>query len=294
MEVLRAAPWPCALTKGQLRMTTPAQASKAPGGARVYKWPPQPPHDLEVISVTSALNALPKPFLIGWAAKKTAECAVEDHDLITAMLAKKDGERMAIDHLKGSRYRDMGAKADRGTIVHAAVEAYLGGEPMSKDELEERLTEARVPRLLWKSTAGMIAAAMEFLFEQELKVLHSEATVYSRAHGYAGTADLFVKMRVGKATRPVVVDFKTSPRIYDETGLQLCAYARAEFVGHNDGTEEKLPKGIKDGIAVCLKASGKYEAVAFALTDELYDVFLAAKTVALGQSVIAGARRPTF
>lgn len=275
-------------------MTTPAQASRAPGGSRVYKWPPQPPHEFEVISVTSALNALPKPFLIGWAAKKTAECAVDDHDLIGQMLAKKGGDRAAIDHLKGSRYRDSAQKADRGTIVHAAVESYVDGKPMSKADLEERLEEARIPRSLWKGAAGMVAAAMEFLFEQEPEVLHSEATVYSRAHGYAGTADLFVKMRVGKSIRPVVVDFKTSPRIYDETGLQLCAYARADFVGHNDGTEEKLPRGIKDGIAVCLKPSGKYEPAAFALTDELYDVFLAARAVAVGQDVIAAARRPTF
>jgi hypothetical protein len=262
---------------------------------RVYKWPPQPPHDLEVVSVTSILdNGIPKPFLIGWAAKKAAECAVDDHDLIGQMLKKSDGERMAIDHVMGSRFRDMNKKADRGTIVHAAVESYIDGKPMSKADLEERLEEERIPRSLWKGAAGMVAAAMEFLFEFEPEVIHSEATVYSREHGYAGTADLIVKMRIGKTTRPVVVDFKTSPRIYDETGLQLCAYARADFVGHNDGTEEPLPKGIKDGIAICLKPSGKYEPAAFALTDELFEVFLAAQGVALGSGAIAGARRPTF
>lgn len=262
---------------------------------RVYKWPPQPPHDLEVVSVTAALsNGLPKPFLIGWAAKKTAECAVDDHDLIGAMLAKKGGDRMALDHLKGARYRDSATKADRGTIVHAAVESYLDGKPIPKEQLEAMLEEARVPRSLWKGAAGMVAGAMEFLFDQEPEVLHSEATVYSREHGYAGTADLVVKMRVGRSKRPVVVDFKTSPRIYDETGLQLCAYARADFVGHNDGTEEALPAGIRDGIAVRLMPSGKYEPVAFALTDELFDVFLAALRIACGQETIAGARRPTL
>jgi hypothetical protein len=210
------------------------------------------------------------------------------------MLAKKDGERMAIDHIKGSRFRDMNKKADRGTIVHAAIEAYIDGKPMGKADLEERLEEARIPRSLWKGAAGMVAGAMEFLFELEPEVLHSEATVYSRKHGYAGTADLIVKMRIGKSTRHAVVDFKTSPRIYDETGLQLCAYSRADFVGHNDGTEEPLPDDIRDGIAVRPTASGKFEAVAFSLTDELYDVFLAAQGVALGSNAIAAARRPRF
>lgn len=276
-------------------MTQPAQASKAGRGMRVYRWPPQPPHELEVVSVTSITEGgIPKPFLIGWAAKKSAECAVDDHDLIGAMLAKKDGERMALDHVKGARFRDRDTKADRGTIVHAAVESYLAGKPMSKDDLEERLTDARIPRSMWKSTAGMVAGAMEFLFEHEPEILYSEATVYSREHSYAGTPDLVVRMRVGKSKRPVIVDYKTSKAIYDETSLQLCAYSRADFVGLNDGTEKPLPREIKDGIAVRPMASGRYEPVAFALTDDLFDVFLAARTVALGQNVIAGARRPTF
>lgn len=275
-------------------MTQPLQASTVGRGMRVYRWPPQPPHTLEVVGVTSIINGgVPKPFLEGWAAKMTAQAAVDDHAIVGAMLDKGD-ERAAIDHLKGARYRDKGKKADRGTIVHAAIEAYLAGKPFTKSELEELLAEARVPRALWRGAAGMVAAGMEFLFEQEPEVIYSEATVYSREHGYAGTTDLVVKMRVGRARRPVVVDFKTSPRIYDETSLQLCAYSRADFVGLNDGTEAKLPAGIRDGIAVCLKPSGKYEPVAFALTDELFEVFLGARTVALGQEVIAGARRPSF
>lgn len=276
-------------------MTKPALASTPARGMRTYKWPPQPPHELEVVGVTSCISGgIPKPFLEGWAAKMTAQRAVDDYALVGQMLASKDGEAKALKYLKGARYDAKEAKADRGTIVHAAVESYLDGKPMSKDDLTDALAEARVPRSLWKGAAGMVAAAMEFLFELEPKVLHSEATLYSREHGYAGTADLVVKMRVGKSTRHVIVDFKTSPRIYDETGLQLCAYSRADFVGHNDGTEEALPRGIRDGIAVCLKPSGKYEPVAFALTDELFEVFLAAKTVAQGKATIEGARRPTF
>jgi len=262
---------------------------------RLYRWPPQPPHDLEVPGVTSIIeNGIPKPFLIGWAAKKAAECAVDDHDLIGAMLAKKDGERMAVDHVKGARFRDSGAKADRGTIVHAAVESYLAGKPMSKGDLEERLAEARVDRSMWRAAAGMVAGAMEFLFEQEPEIVRSEATVYSRAHGYAGTADVLGRMRVGGSKRPVVIDFKTGKAIYDETALQLCAYGRADFVGLNDGAEKPMLKNIRDGVAVRLMSTGKYEPVAFALTDDLFDVFLAARTVALGKEIVAGARRPAF
>lgn len=273
-------------------MTQPAQASRGSRGMRVYRWPPQPPHTLEVNGVTSIIeHGIPKPFLVGWAAKQAAECAV-DNEKAWKAIQEADGDQAAVDYIKGARYRSTSKKAKRGTIVHAAVEAYLAGKPMSKADLEEYLAEERVPKPMWRGAAGMVAAAMEFLFDQEPEVLHSESTVYSREHGYAGTADLIVKMRVGKSRKHAIVDFKTSPRIYDETSLQLCAYSRADFVGLNDGTEIPLPDDIRDGVAVCLKASGKYEPAAFALTDDLFDVFLGARTVALGNEVVAGARRP--
>lgn len=262
---------------------------------RTYKWPPQPPYELEVVGVTSIIsNGIPKPFLEGWAAKMTAECAVDKYALLGQMI-EGDSERAAIDWLKNARYRDRDTKANRGTIVHAAIESYLNGKPMSKADLEERLAEDRIPRPRWKGAAGMVAAAMEFLFEMEPEVLHSEATVYSRHYGYAGTTDLFARMRIGRSKRPVVIDFKTSKKIYDETSLQLCAYSRADFIGLNDGTEVPMPKGdIRDGIAVRLMPSGKFEPVAFSLTDELFDVFIAARDVAHGKAVIEGARRPKF
>ena len=109
-------------------MTTPRQAKKrSSDGPRIYAWPPQPPHEFEVISVTSALKGgLPKPYLIGWAAKVAAECAWDDFEVLKLLHEKKQ-QRSFIDHVKGARNRDSGGKADRGTVVHAAVEAYIAG-----------------------------------------------------------------------------------------------------------------------------------------------------------------------
>jgi hypothetical protein len=67
-------------------MTVPKQSrQRSDDGPRTYAWPPQPPHEFEVLSVTTAMKSLAKPFLIGWAAKMSAECAVEYHDIIGAM-----------------------------------------------------------------------------------------------------------------------------------------------------------------------------------------------------------------
>lgn len=279
-------------------MTTPAQArSSKSGDIRTYAWPPQPPHEFEVVSVTTAIGkGLPKPFLIGWAAKVAAECAVDDIEIVKAMIDKGNA-RAAVDHIKGARFRDMGEKADRGTIVHAALESYLDGKALKEDEIKERLREARVPGKMWKSAIGMVNGLMEFLFDEEPEVFWSEATVYSRQHGYGGTADLIARMRVGDSLEPVVIDVKTSKRIYDETALQLCAYGRADFVGLDDGTEAKLlpakvKKPIEHGVVVRPMASGKYEKAVFTLTDEVFDLFLHCLGVATGQEVLGRVRRP--
>lgn len=281
-------------------MTQPAQAKKRGGGfnaPRTYAWPPLPPHEFEVISVTSAISAgLPKPFLIGWAAKMTAERAVDKYSYLGTVIAEA-GEREAIAWLKKARYDAASEKADRGTIVHAAIESYIAGKPFTKEELEAHLTEKRVPMELWKSTAGMVAGAMEFLFDAEPEIVWSEATVYSRTHGYAGTADLIAKVMIGDNLVPCIIDFKTSKSIYDEVALQLAAYGRAEFVGLNDGTEKPLiPKHkgpIEHGIVIRPMASGRYERANFTLTDGVFDCFLGCLATATNQHHMESARRPS-
>ena len=275
-------------------MTVPTQArQRSNDGPRTYPWPPQPPHEMELLSVTSAMKSLNKPFLVGWAAKTAAECAVEDHEIIAAMLKKKD-KRAAVDHIKQARFRDSGGKADRGTIVHAAIEAYVAGKQVDPAVVQAALEEKNVPEKLWKATFGMIDGVMEFLFDTEPEILWSEDTVYSREHGYAGTPDLIAKIKIGRSKLPAVIDIKSSKAIYNETAMQLTAYGRADFVGLDDGTEAKLLKNgqpVRHGIVVRPTASGRYERANFDLTDEVMDRFLACLTLADAERVFARARR---
>jgi hypothetical protein len=93
----------------------------------------------------------------------------------------------------------------------------------------------------------------------------------------------------------VVIDVKTSKSIYDEVGLQLAAYAMAEFVGQDDGTEALLtPDGepIRHGVVVRPKSDGTFEKGVFSLAPELLDVFLACRTLALSGDIVRSARRP--
>jgi len=278
-------------------VTVPTQSKqRSNDGPRTYAWPPQPPHEFEVLSVTSAMKSLNKPFLIGWAAKMSAECAVEDHEIIAKWLDKGD-LRSAIDHIKGARFRDASTKGDRGTIVHSAIEAYIAGQPVDEEAVKAQLKEKNVPPKMYKSTFGMINGVMEFLFDHEPEIYWSEATIYNRTHGFAGTADLLCKFPVGRSRVPTVVDVKTSKAIYNETAMQLTAYGRGEFVGLDDGTEAKLlPKGvkgpIKHGVVVRPTASGKYEKAHFDLTDDVFAKFLACLELSDADAVFRQARRP--
>jgi hypothetical protein len=210
------------------------------------------------------------------------------------MLEKKNGKKAALDYVKQARFRDMSGKGDRGTIVHGAIEAYLDGKPIDHDHIQFLLEEKQVPEGLWPATFKMVDGVLEFLYDFEPEVAWSEATVYNRTHQYAGTADIIGKVRVGKSRVPVIIDIKTSKAIYNETAMQLAAYARADFVGLDDGSEAKLlPRGaaIRHGIVVRPTASGKYEHANFDLTDEVFDKFLACLELSDAERVFARARR---
>jgi hypothetical protein len=140
----------------------------------------------------------------------------------------------------------------------------------------------------------MVDGVLEFLFDHEPEIHWSEATVHSRTHQYAGTADIIATMKVGRSKLPVVLDFKTGKRIYDEVAMQLAAYARADFVGLNDGSEVPLLKRgrkIKHGVCIRPTAKGRYDIAYFDLTDEVFDKFLACLALADVEDVLRRSRR---
>lgn len=282
-------------------MTSPALASTSRGGGRTYKWPPtgllKPGEEqMEVASVTTVIGkGLPKPALMYWAAKMVAQKAVDDYAAVGAIMASKDGESKAVNYLKGAHREFTNKKADMGTVAHMAVEAYVAGAPLTEAQLDEELKERGVPLDMWRMTKGYVKGALEFFDQLEPEVLHSEVTVFSRKWGYAGTTDIIGRMRFGGTeTYPCVIDFKTGKAVYPEMGLQLSAYARADFIGRNDGTEEPLPPDIRHGVIVRLTPTGGFEAVAFTLSDELQEVFLSVMGVAQGLEVMEQAKRPGF
>ena len=176
-------------------MTTPALAENVRGKGRHYN----SPDGTLVPSVTNVIGIMDKPALPRWAAKMVAERAMTMKHALANM---SDNE--VVDVLKGAPWSKSQRAADRGTDIHAYLEARLNGlKP-------ERLSDDAEP---FKDAADDWFDRVGGLFDN----VQTEVTLFHPL--YAGTTDL-----VGQVDgRWFIVDFKTSKAIYDEAALQLSA-----------------------------------------------------------------------
>lgn len=251
---------------------------------RTYVWPEYKPHELEVPSVTTILSGgVPKPALAPWNAKMVATFAVKNKDAWDRL-----DDDDAIDLLKRSPFRKTKIAADRGTLVHAALEAYSRGDevvPVPKD----------------KALLAQYEGALQFLRDFQVETTHTEVTIFSREFEYAGTTDI-----LGGVTLPpeivqenpllpksgrAIIDYKTGKAIYNDAVVQANAYAFGDFIAHGGANPSEEPLGIFDLIIIVRpKRRGGYEAKVFTPSAKVHDVFLAAKIVAQRDEAVD----PTF
>ncbi|HEY7825046.1 MAG TPA: hypothetical protein VIG24_19555 [Acidimicrobiia bacterium] len=175
-------------------MTTPALAQNVRGKGRHYKNPKN--GDL-VPSVTNIIGMMDKPALPRWSAKLVAERAA----LMKRSLPQMDDADI-VDTLKAVPWQRSNRAADRGTDIHAYLEARLNDwEP------EELSADAEPYK----------AAADDWMLHADIEVVATELTAFHPL--YAGTMDFVARVN-GVLT---LGDFKTSKAIYDEAALQLSA-----------------------------------------------------------------------
>jgi hypothetical protein len=120
-------------------------------------------------------------------------------------------ESEAVDMLKGSPWSKSKRAADRGTDIHAYLEALL-----NRWEPEELSSDAEPYRAAADAWFDEVGASLEDV-QTEVTMFHA---------GYAGTTDVIAKDENGW----VVLDFKTSKAIYDEAALQLAALSACSFL----------------------------------------------------------------
>lgn len=257
-------------------MAGPTNASSGRSG-RLYT---HPISQETAVSVTTILNqGIPKPALTGWASKMAATYAVEHIDELRGLIKQGGESRLeALDRIKGAPWRNRDNAADRGTAVHDIGEAMgLGDLDPADVDLSDYDDEIR----------GYVQSLVRWWDAFRPKVEATEVTVWSRQYQYAGTLDLIATIDLpeiegiwpGGPAR-MLADYKTSKGVYGEVGLQLTAYANAEFALLDDGTEAELPPVDLGGVIHILPDGKPAKLHPIALTDDLWSYFLYAREVA--------------
>jgi len=174
--------------------------------------------------VTTILSGgIPKPNLIDWAAKATAEGAVDRWDELSDLPPAK--RYKALERI---RYETTNTAKNRGTDVHD-----IGARIVTGQEVTD------IPDIL----APYVENYIRFLDTYEVQPILIETVIVNYTLGYAGTLDL-----VADITSPLsgereryLLDIKTGEKgVFAETALQLYAYRWAEYFLDNDGAEQPM------------------------------------------------------
>lgn len=220
------------------------------GGSRFYV---HPDDGTKAVGVTSVVGMLPKDFLRYWAAKSVAEGAVANIGAIVT-LAMND-PAAAVDMLKRTPDRDTRQAAETGTEAHAIFEKMV-----ETGNLHPRVHPDYEPY------AEHFRA---FLAECQPEYTMTEETVWSEAHGYAGSFDALATI----SGEPVWLDYKTTRSgVHEDVALQLSAYAHADYVLRPDGSRIPLPK-VESGAVLHVRPEG-WKLVPVRIDDEIFGTFL--------------------
>lgn len=176
----------------------------------------------KVPGVTTILGgSMPKPALVKWAADTTAAAAVDRWDELAELPPTK-----RLYELQGARFAVTKAASLRGNQIHEMGQRLAHGLPV--DVPDEHV--------------GPVEAYARFLDEWQFDFIGTEAPVGSTQFGYAGTLDAIASSPKIAGGVPIMLDLKTGKGVYDETGLQLAAYARCDLWQPNGkDSETQLP-----------------------------------------------------
>lgn len=202
---------------------------------------------------TDILGQLNKPFLLPWANRlgvefmqeKTIEfvgCGItkilneiEEMTLIkTEVMTGKlkkfmadvskafggDKSEIAIE-AKAQPTKVKDEASERGKRVHAAIEGFLNAPDGTQVDVDEDL-------------AKPFKKFIDWWILNEVEVIEIECPVWSdEGGGYKGRFDLAANLKEGGKKLLYLLDFKTTPRIYDDVKMQLAAY----FYGWKERTK---------------------------------------------------------
>jgi hypothetical protein len=189
-----------------------------------------------------------KPKLIGWAARMAADYAITNRNTLAGLPVREQVQRISTAHERNAQ-----KAADTGDTVHSLIECWATGQPFPATGVD-----AQANRLI------------DFMLDSRPEFLENECTMWSRSHGYAGTADFIARID----GRTLLCDLKTGKNLHDEVGLQLAALAGADFIIREDGTEDPLPQ--IDGLAALHVRPRSWSLVEIRYSENCFQAFLSA------------------
>lgn len=222
-------------------------------GLRYYRWQGR---DLPSVTSIRRMAGLPHG-LHQWAlgqvidhvighAPDIAQRATDTDPAVRALLKRE---------LRAAATAERDLAAALGTAVHDAAATNADLDTVD-EQLRPRLRQYRH----WLEVSGA-------------EILATEFQTWNLTLGYAGTADLLVRLRDGSVW---LIDLKTGKGVYPEYTLQTIAYLRAEFVGQDDTVDEETTAllAVAKGMAVLHLADDGWEFIRFREDEETWDAFV--------------------
>jgi hypothetical protein len=201
----------------------------------------------EVPGVSSIVDMMPKSALIPWAARLAAEYVVGNMDEVQSMLSEKDGEKTAINWIKGASSRFSNKAANEGTAVHHYAEEVARAVMNNTKPKSDDMPKGMMPYL---------KNYVRFLKEFDVEPVMLEETVWEDEVGYAGRFDMVARLRsIDNAL--CIIDTKSGASgVWESVSLQQTAYKYATR-WYNNATEKFEPMpDIERTYALWLRPEG--------------------------------------
>jgi hypothetical protein len=201
----------------------------------------------EVPGVSSIVDMMPKSALVPWAARLAAEYTVGNMDEIQSMLSEKDGERRAIDQIKGASSRYSAKAAAEGTTVHHYAEEIARAIMNGTKPKADRMPPGILPYL---------KNYVRFLKEFDAVPVMIETVVWDEKVGFAGRLDAVFQLRAIDDSLSIVDTKSGASGVWESVSLQQTAYAYAEFYWDEEEDVLKPMPEIKNTYALWLRPEG--------------------------------------
>jgi hypothetical protein len=224
-------------------------------GARTYHWGGR-----ELPSVTTILQLVGLPERHVLTLSRVVDRAIEQAQATADRLrgVSQADHEVIVNQIRADLLQAASDGCDQsaalGTAIHAAIASGGSSEELRLDVL------SRVRQYDdWLRVSGA-------------NVLASEFEVWNLTQGYAGTADLLVRLRNESHW---LVDIETGRSVHPQHALQLAAYGMAEFVGADGEVDDRLTELLRRtrNLAVLHLTADRWEFRSIPFSDDVRDAF---------------------